>query len=177
MKKVLILAASPRKNGNSDALCAAFAKGALEAGNEVETIRVADKKIGFCRACEACQKTGVCVQKDDMAEILDKMLASDVMVLATPSYFYSMDAQLKVVIDRSFPRWTEVKDKEMYYIITGADPRTETAETILAGLRGYASDIVGSKEMGVIYGLGTHDKGDIDGKPALDEAYEMGKAV
>ncbi len=177
MKKVLILSGSPRKNGNSDVLCDEFAKGAAEAGHEVEKIRVAEKKIGFCHACEACQKTGVCVQKDDMAEIMQKMLDCDVMVLASPMYFYSMDAQLKAVIDRSFPRWTEVKNKELYYIVTGADGRPEAADAILAGFRGYAANIEGAKEMGVIYGLGIHDKGEIDGKPALTEAYEMGKAV
>ena len=112
MKKVLILSGSPRKNGNSDLLCNEFARGAIEAGHEVEKIRVAEKNIGFCRACYACRGTGVCAIKDDMAELMQKMIDCDVMVLASPVYFYSIDAQLKAVIDRSVARWTEVKDKE-----------------------------------------------------------------
>jgi len=111
-KKVLILSGSPRKNGNSDLLCDEFMKGALESGNEAQKIRVAEKNIGFCRACYACKETGVCAIKDDMAEVLQKMIDADVIVLASPVYFYSVDAQLKALIDRTVARWLEVKDKE-----------------------------------------------------------------
>jgi len=97
MKKILILSGSPRKNGNSDILCNEFAKGAMEAGHEVEKIRVAEKNIGYCRACYACRETGICAIKDDMAELMQKMIDCDVMVLASPVYFYSIDAQLKAV--------------------------------------------------------------------------------
>ena len=102
-KKVLILSASPRKGGNSDLLCDQFAKGAEEAGHQVEKIRVQEKKIAPCLACYGCRNTGVCVQKDDMAAILDKLVEADVLVLATPVYFYSMDGQLKTLIDRTCP--------------------------------------------------------------------------
>ena len=93
-KKVLILSASPRKGGNSDLLCGQFAKGAEEAGHQVEKIRVQEKKIAPCLACYGCRGTGICVQRDDMAAILDKMVTADVLVLATPVYFYSMDGQI-----------------------------------------------------------------------------------
>ena len=96
-KKVLILAGSPRKGGNSDLLCDEFARGAEEAGHKVEKIYVQEQKIGFCRACYGCRGTGSCVQRDDMAPLLDKMVEADVIVLATPVYFYSMDAQLKAL--------------------------------------------------------------------------------
>ena len=86
-KKVLILSASPRKGGNSDLLCGQFAKGAEEAGHQVEKIRVQEKKIAPCLACYGCRGTGICVQRDDMAAILDKMVTADVLVLATPVYF------------------------------------------------------------------------------------------
>ena len=99
MKKVLILSGSPRKGGNSDILCQQFAKGAAEAGNEVEIVRVADKKIAPCKACYYCRThEGECAIKDDMAEVLQKMIDADVIVLATPVYFYSMDGQMKTVI-------------------------------------------------------------------------------
>lgn len=86
-RKVLILSGSPRKEGNSDLLCDEFAKGAEEVGNEVEKIRVAEKNIGYCRACYACKNTGKCVIADDMAEVLQKMIDADVIVLASPVYF------------------------------------------------------------------------------------------
>lgn len=120
-KKVLILSGSPRKDGNSDLLCNEFMKGAENAGNSVEKIRVSEKNIGYCRACYACKGTGTCTIKDDMAEVLQKIIDADVIVLASPVYFYSIDAQLKALIDRTVARWLEVKDKEFYYIMTAAD--------------------------------------------------------
>lgn len=176
-KKVLILSGSPRKNGNSDILCDEFARGAMDAGHEVEKIRVAEKNIGYCRACYACRGTGVCAIKDDMAEIMQKMIDCDVMVLASPVYFYSIDAQLKAVIDRSIARWTEVKDKEFYYIVTAAEGENAAAETTIACFRGYADCVEGAKEKGIIYGMGTYEKGEVKGTPAMTEAYEMGKNV
>ena len=173
-KKVLILSGSPRKGGNSDILCDEFMKGAEESGNTVEKIRVAEKKIGYCRGCYACKVTGICAIKDDMAEILQKMNDADVIVLASPVYFYSIDAQLKAVIDRTVARWLEVKNKEFYYIMTAADGEKESLETTLACFRGYADCVEGAKEMGVIYGTGVYEKGEVKATKAMKEAYEMG---
>jgi len=176
-KKVLILSGSPRKDGNSDILCNEFMRGATESGNEVEKIRVAEKKIGFCTGCYACRNTGVCAIKDDMDEVMQKLIDADVIVLASPVYFYSIDAQLKALIDRTVCRWTEVKDKEFYYIMTAADSGIESMETTLACFRGYADCVEGAKEMGVIYGTGVYEKGEIKDKKAMLEAYEMGKGI
>lgn len=177
-KKVLILSGSPRKGGNSDMLCDRFAEGAAEAGHEVEKIRVAEKHIRPCSACYYCREHGgECVHRDDMAEILQKMIAADVIVLASPVYFYSIDAQLKAVIDRTVARWTEVRDKEFYYIVTAADGERTAAETTLACFRGYADCVEGAKEMGIVYGMGAYEKGEIGKSPAMHEAYEMGKGV
>lgn len=178
MKKVLILSGSPRKGGNSDILCDRFAQGAREAGNQVEKIRVADKKIGYCHACYYCREhAGECAIKDDMAEILQNMIDADVIVLASPVYFYSIDAQLKAVIDRTVARWLEVKDKEFYYIATCADTEKSAALTTLDCFRGYADCVQGAEECGVIYGTGVYEKGKIEGAPAYDQAYEMGRRV
>lgn len=177
-KKVLILSGSPRKGGNSDLLCAEFARGAQEAGHEVETIRVAAKKIHPCSACYFCREHGgECVHKDDMADILQWMIDADVLVLASPVYFYSIDAQLKAVIDRTVARWLEVKNKEFYYIVTMADEDTASADTTLACLRGYADCVKGALEKGVIIGSGAYEPGKVKNTPALREAYEMGKNV
>lgn len=176
-KRVLILSASPRKGGNSDLLSDEFARGAVNSGHEVEKIRVAEKQIGFCRGCAACQRSGKCVINDDMADILDKIIASDVIVLASPVYFYSIDAQLKTLIDRTFARATAVKGKELYYILTAADEPLTAADTAIACLRGYAACLEGSREMGTVLGMGVYEKGKIKGAPAMSEAYEMGKRV
>ena len=176
-KKILILSGSPRKNGNSDLLCDEFMKGAAEAGHRAEKIRVADRNIGFCRGCYACRHSGVCAIKDDMAEILQKIIDADVLVLASPVYFYSVDAQLKVVIDRTVARWREVRNKEFYYIMTAADNELSATDTTLACFRGYTDCVEGAKERGVICGTGVYEKGEIKNTEAMAKAYQMGLQV
>jgi multimeric flavodoxin WrbA len=177
-KKVLVLSASPRKGGNSEMLCDQFMLGAKEAGNQAEKIFLGDKKINYCVACGACSKNGgKCVHKDDMAEVLEKMIAADVIVMATPVYFYTMDAQMKTLIDRTVARYTEIKNKDFYFIVTAADDRDEEMERTLEGFRGFTYCLKGAEEKGVIYGTGAWNKGDIKGSLAMEEAYEMGKSV
>lgn len=178
MKKVLILSGSPRKGGNSDTLCDQFMKGALEAGNEVEKIFVAGKEISPCRACYYCRShQGACSIKDDMAEVLQKMIDADVIVLSSPVYFYSISAQLKAVIDRTVARWLEVKNKEFYYIMTAAENSDSVMDTTLACFRGYADCVEGAVEKGIIYGKGVYERGEILDKPQMQEAYLMGKSI
>lgn len=176
-KKVLILSGSPRKGGNSDLLCDEFLRGAVEAGNEVEKIRVAEKKIGFCSACYFCRDSGICAKKDDMGPILQKMIDADVIVLSSPVYFYSIDAQLKAVIDRTVARWTEIKNKDFYYIVTCADHEREAQERTLECFRGFADCVEGAEEKGVVYGTGVYQASEIKNTFAFLEAHEMGKRV
>ena len=175
-KKILILSGSPRKGGNSDYLCDEFMRGALEAGHEAEKIRVASKKIAPCLGCYCCSDhEGFCILKDDMGEVLQKMIDADVLVLASPVYFYSIDAQLKAVIDRSVARWREVRDKEFYYIVTMADEAVRSADTTLACFRGYADCVAGATEKGVIVGVGVYGAGEIIGSTAAAKSYQLGK--
>lgn len=176
-KNVLILSGSPRKGGNSDILCDEFAKGAVASGNLVEKIRIAEKSVAPCRGCYACKSGGICAIKDDMAEILQKLILADVIVLSSPVYFYSIDAQLKAVIDRTVARWLEVKNKEFYYILTAADEDVSAMDTSLACFRGYADCVEGAKEMGVILGIGVYEKGEIIGTHYISDAFEMGKSI
>lgn len=177
-KNVLIISASPRKGGNSDTLCDQFAKGAQETGNYVEKLRLTELQIDYCSACYACKKLGYCVKQDDMAMVIDKMKASDVIVLATPVYFYTMDAQLKTMIDRTLggAQTPGLENKEFYLIVTAADGKAEMERTI-DGIRGYLECLPGSIENGVIYGAGAWQLGDIRRSPAMQEAYEMGKSI
>lgn len=181
MKKVLIVSASPRKNGNSDILCDEFARGAADAGHEVAKIRLAEKDVGYCLGCYACRKLGRCFKKDDANELVEKMMSADTVVLATPVYFYSMDAQLKALIDRTVSRWEDFgrfKDTEFWFIVTAADASREMMNATLEGLRGFTRDCMdGSVERGVIYGVGAYEKGEIRALPAMREAYEAGKSV
>lgn len=143
MRKVLILEGSPRLKGNSSILSDEFARGAEEAGYCVEKIHVAWKKVAGCLGCNACYRSGgVCVQKDDMEEIREKMLASDVIVLASPIYFYSMTAQLKAVLDRAYAFFSQLAGKRFYFIITCAAPDEALTETMQAALRGFTRNVL-----------------------------------
>lgn len=178
MKKVLILSASPRKHGNSDTLCDRLAQGARESGNAVEKIFLAEKNIGYCRGCGVCNTTHRCPQKDDMAEILDKMVKADVIVLATPVYFYSIDGQMKTLIDRTVPKYTEICNKEFYFIMTAADTEKSHLERTMETFRGFTEDcLVGAKEAGIIWGTGMWQIGEVQNTPAYNEAYEMGRHI
>ncbi|HOW13666.1 flavodoxin family protein [Methanosarcina sp.] len=177
-KNVLILSASPRKGGNSDLLCDQFMLGAKEAGNAVEKIFLRDKEINYCTGCGTCfNMEKNCPQKDDMPEALEKMIAADVIVMATPVYFYTMNGQMKTLIDRTCSRYTEINDKEFYFIATAADDNKQAMERTFEGFRGFTSCLEGANEKGVIYGIGAWNIGDIKGSKAMEQAYEMGKAV
>lgn len=176
MKNILVISSSPRRNGNSDLLCDEFIKGALEAGNKVEKVFLADKKINVCLGCGACYNTSKCIQKDDMVDLNDKMVEADVIVLATPVYFYSMAGQLKVFIDRCVPRYTEMANKEFYFILTVADTNEKMLNRTVEAIRGFTEDCLpNAVEKGIIYGVGAWNKGEIKNTKAFKEAFELGK--
>ena len=111
-----------------------------------------------------------------MAPILDSMIATDVIVLATPVYFYTMCAQMKTLIDRTVARYTEIVNKDFYFIVTAAVSNKAALERTIEGFRGFTSCLRGAKEKGVVYGTGVWNAGDIKTSRAMKEAYEMGKA-
>lgn len=173
-KKILILSGSPRKGGNSDLLCDEFMRGAKESGNAVEKVFLREKSIGFCTACYACRDSGVCAIQDDMAQLLQKMHWADVVVMASPVYFYSIDGQMKTFIDRCLAQWTKIQNKEFYFIMTAAESSNTVMDCTLECMRGLAVCLTGSVEKGVIYGKGVYDKGEVKATPAFAQAYEMG---
>lgn len=174
-KNVLILSASPRKGGNSDILCDQFKKGAEDAGHTVEKISLYDKNIGFCRACYACFQSGECVIHDNMADILEKMQSAEVMVVATPTYFLSMNGMLKTTIDRFLPKWQELGGHDVYFIITGHDGKE--------GLKLVGDELttifrqLGNRVKDIIWGEGVWQKGEVRGTQAMTRAYQAGYAV
>lgn len=155
-KKVLIISASPRKGGNSDTLCDEFLRGVKEAGHDAEKIFLRDKKINYCTGCGLCNDNGytACSQKDDAPEIIEKMVQADVIVMATPVYFYTMNGQLKTLIDRCCSRYTSMVDKDFYFIATAADMREQALERTFDGLRGFTACLDGAQEKGLLYAAG-----------------------
>lgn len=179
-KKVLILSSSPRRGGNSDTLCDHFGLGAVEANNDVEKIFLRDKTIHYCAGCSTCSlHRKPCPQKDDAAEIISLMLAADVIVLGTPVYFYAMSAQLKTLLDRCCGPYTEMKDKEFYFIASAAEGEEgrEQLEHVFDNLMGFVDCLENPTVKGKILATGVWHVGEIKGNPALAEAYEMGKNV
>lgn len=177
-KKILILSGSARKGGNSDLLCDEFMKGSIEAGHEVEKIHICEKTIQYCTGCGVCNNTHKCVLKDDMFDILNKMVEADVIVLATPVYFYSMNGQMKTLIDRSVPRYTEISNKDFYFIVTAADDNVKMMQRTIEGFRGFTEDCLdNAHEKGIIYGVGAWQVGEIKENPAMAQAYQMGQDV
>ena len=177
-KNVLVLSSSPRKKGNSDLLCDQFTSGAQEAGHHTERISLREKNINYCTGSGSCVNgTKGCSQKDDMSEVLEKMIAADVIVMATPVYFYTMCGQMKTLIDRTCACYTEINNKEFYFIVTAADGNKKAMERTIEEFRGFTFCLDGAKEKGIIYGTGAWQIGDIIGHPAINQAYEMGKAI
>lgn len=118
-----------------------------------------------------------CPQKDDAAEIVEKMIVADVIVMATPVYFYTMCGQMKIMIDRCCARYTEITNKEFYFIIAAAENDKSMMERNIDGFRGFLDCLENPQEKGVIYGIGAWKVGEIKDTPYLQEAYEMGKLV
>ncbi len=178
-KKVLIFSSTPRKEGNSDLLCDQFMLGAKEAGHYVEKIFLKDKTINYCTGCGYCMKNNHagCAQKDDMEEIYKKILDADVIVMATPVYFYTMCGQMKTFIDRNCAIYDKISSKEFYFIATMGDVNKDLMETVFNEFRAYTYCLPDSKNKGFIYAMGVMEKGDVKNTPYMKEAYEMGKGV
>lgn len=177
MKNILIISSSPRKKGNSQMLCEQFKRGAEEKGHNVKLIRIMDANIGYCRACDGCMRNGgTCVLKDDMAEILKLFQKADVLVLATPVYFYGISAQMKTFIDRTYPIWQHLGKKEVYYIIS-AGLGKDIIERSLGDLDGFVELLEEYKIAGRLYATDVMDAGLVENKAVYKEAYDMGYAI
>lgn len=176
MKKVLIISTSPRKGGNSDTLAHEFERGAREAGHQVEYVSLADKTINFCRGCLVCVKTHHCVQHDDANAIVEMMHDADVIVWATPIYYYSVGGQMKTMIDRANPLYdTDYRFTETYLLAAAAEDEPYVVEGAKTVVQGWVDCFDRLSLKGIVFAGGITLPSDIKGKKSLSEAYEMGK--
>lgn len=174
-KSILIISSSPRRGGNSEILCNEFKKGAEEANHSVEMINLNDYDIKFFAKHEYQQRDNP-DEADDAIRIIKKMAAADVIVLASPVYFYSMTGQMKALIDRVYHYEKELKSKEFYYIITATDNDEKALDGTIQGFRGFLRCLYDSREIGIVRGHGARESGTILKRPdAMKEAYELGK--
>ena len=179
MKKVLILSTSFRENSNSEILARETERGAKDAGNNVEFISLKNKNIQFCKGCLACQKLGKCVINDDANEITEKMKNSDVIVWATPVYYYEMSGQMKTLIDRANSLYvSEYKFKDIYVITTSADGSENVTQCVLNGLEGWCACLPGISIKGYVNGCGLDSpNAAVNHKNLMEQAYNMGKNI
>lgn len=178
MKNILVISTSPRKGGNSEALADAFIRGAEEAGHKVEKVCLYDKTIGFCKGCLTCLKSHRCVIHDDADVIAQKMGKADVLVFATPIYYYEMCGQMKTMLDRANPLYdSDYQFREVYLLAAAAETEESAIDGAVKGLSGWIECFPNSRLAGTVFGGGADAVGTIQGNPALEKAYELGKAV
>lgn len=177
-KQILIISTSPRRGGNSDRLADEFARGAGEAGHRVEKINLADRRIAFCRGCLACQQTGQCVIHDDAVEITRLMGQADVIVWATPVYYYSISGQMKTMIDRANSLFaSDYRFRDVYLLASAAETGHAVVEGAETAVRGWVACFEQARLAGVILADGVTERGEVEGHAVLAEAYRMGKNV
>ncbi len=174
---ILVLSGSPRKGGNTDLLVEAFVKGASQK-HYVELVSVRDYKVSPCMGCNACfGKKHICAQKDDMPLIYKKMGVADMLVIASPVYFYGLSAQLKAVIDRCHnPIRDTFRIKKMALLLVGAATLPELFDSILTQYQ-LCLNFFMLEDAGRVLVRGVKDKGDILNSEGLLEALELGLNV
>ena len=178
MKRVIVISSSLRRGSNSDILADKFLEGAKAAGNDVEKISLVGKDIQFCKGCFACQKLGRCVNKDDVNDIMAKVLEADVVCWATPIYYYEMSGQMKTLIDRMNALYPlDYKFRDDYLLTTAAEDEEETPKRAEAGLTGWIDCFPKSRLAGTLFCGGVNDPREIEGNAKLQDAFELGKAV
>jgi multimeric flavodoxin WrbA len=178
MSNIIVLSGSVRKGGNTDLLVQAFVAGA-EKNNTVEIISVADYKVNPCIGCNTCfeREGNKCFQQDDMQEIYEKLKLADILVIASPVYFYGVSAQLKAVIDRLHsPMRNDLQIKKLALILVGAATLPELFDAIKLQYQ-LVLKFFQLEDAGMVLVRGAKDKGDVNNTEGLVKAYELGTTI
>lgn len=183
--KVLGIMGSPRMKGNTDLLLDEALKGAESQGAEVEKILVDKLQIAPCKEYYACLKDGKCVIKDDMDEIYAKLLAADAVIIASPMFFYTVSAQLMLLISRCQALWArkyvlknmDIPEKRGAFIAVGATRGEKLFDGPRLTVR-YFFQAINAKYTDELLIRGVDKKGEIKEHPtALTDAYELGRRL
>ena len=178
-EKVLFISSSLRARSNSEILAKEAEKGAKAAGFETEFLTLKDKDIQFCKGCLTCMKTEKCIIKDDVAGIIEKVRNADILVFATPIYYWGLSGQLKTLLDRMEPIYShEYRFRKVYLMVTSMVPGSYGYKTTEIGLQGWVDCFHECKMAGTFSGDGVDlNKIDQDPKyePLLKKAFEFGR--
>ena len=178
MSNIVILVGSMRINGNTARLAQSFADGAVQ-NNNVEIVYVADYNVNPCIGCNSCftREGNQCFQGDDMVKIYEKLRNADIVVIASPVYFYGISAQLKAIVDRLHtPMRNTFHIKKLGLLLVGAAQLPNLFDPILMQYQ-MVLDFFKLESIGTVLVRGVNDIGDIDGNSALKEAYDMGVSI
>jgi len=187
--KVLGLFGSPRRGGNTDLLLEKALQGAESEGAEVERVYLTDYAITPCKECHGCDQTGHCVIPDDMQKIYPKLLEADIIILASPIFFYGVTAWAKALIDRSQPLWArkyllkdpslgkEGRKRKGFFISVGATKGPKVFEGAILTAK-YFFDVLNAEYVGELLFRGVEAKDDIlKRQGALHQAFEAGRRL
>ncbi len=183
--RVLCIAGSPRRNGNNDRLLGAFEQGVLVAGGEVDHLVAATSGVNPCRGCNSCSRDGRCIQRDAMDEVYERIDAADALAIATPVYFATVPAVLKVLYDRMQPYWAR------RYVLGETAPEVRRPGALLMARGGgdpFGAECAVNPTRSVLAVLGVEitetlevlaDRaGEVEGDAAaMAEASEMGRRL
>ncbi|WP_294016983.1 flavodoxin family protein [uncultured Treponema sp.] len=178
MSRILVLNGSVRRGGNTELLVQSFAEGARK-NNSVEIVSMADFKVNPCIGCNSCfnREENDCSQNDDMTKVYEKLKSTDILVIASPVYFYGISAQLKAMIDRLHtPMRNSFPIKKLALILVGAASLPEMFDAIKVQYR-LALNFFGLEDAGTVLVRGAKEKGDVKNTDGLKEAYELGNSM
>lgn len=179
MRKVLIISTSLRNNSNSDILARECERGARDAGLDVDYVSLKGKEIKYCIGCMSCQKTNKCILKDDVADIMTKVKEAEVIVYATPIYYYEMSGQMKTLLDRLNPLYSsDYKFRDIYMIATAADDGDATFDKAYSGLQGWVDCFEKATLKGKVVAGGIDEAGSVNNFVDIkNKAYELGRGL
>ena len=173
--KILIITGSPRKNGNSNFLVDNFIKGAQEKGHQIFRFDSAFKKVHTCIACNKCGMNGDCIFNDDFNYVRENLVDSDMVVFATPMYYFGISAQIKTVIDRFYAINGKIHiPKKTALIMTYADTEEKEAQPIKKHFETLIN-YLGWTNVGEIVASGVWTQGSVKNTKYPKMAYELGK--
>ena len=178
MKKILVVYASPRKNGNSTILAQAFCKGAEESGNSVTKYNLADKNIGNCLACDHCQHNhGKCIQQDDMAELIELLQSHDTLAIASPVYYLGIPGKLKTVIDRTYAESAIGRKIKNAVLLTAACKKEPEVTEVVVDYYKKLCAYLGWNNLGSISALGVNAAGEVLDTEYVNHSYLLGRQM
>lgn len=176
--KIVIVKGSPHKNGSSNLLAEQFARGAREAGHSIVELDAAHMAIHPCLGCDSCGMDGPCVQKDDVEQIREALLAADMAVFVTPVYYFGMSAQLKMVIDRFYSYTMRLSAKHLRTVLIAA--AWDANADVMPYLAGHYEKLcryMHFTDCGRILGTGCGTPSMTRRSSHMQAAYQLGKSL